>query len=220
MKQFAAFFRVTVSWSLWIMTSDDVVSSSFMALVSFQSVLPSLAKFTFSVGFFFFFFFSRLFLQLVCRPYGIWQCRLYGLCCSEVLGCFRPSLWFWPLHPITFSSVRPVVLLGAAWNYLRGCSRDGLVEAVGEFVDVRVVCLDCPAVFVNEAREHLPVSFLVVPCGKGLWVAGPVLQVCGSSGSFSRSILLAIWVFWIIQQKHIAGDLPTSTSFRLRSVSP
>ena len=48
MKQFAALFPVIVSWSLWIMIGDDLVSSSSMALVSFQSLLPSLSKLSFS----------------------------------------------------------------------------------------------------------------------------------------------------------------------------
>ena len=60
---------------------------------------------------------------------------------------------------------------------LRGCSQDGLVKAVSGFVDIEVVSLNCLAVLICKAREHLPVGLLVIPSGQGLWVAGPVLQV-------------------------------------------
>ena len=63
------------------------------------------------------------------------------------------------------------------WVCLRVCSQDRLVRAVSGFVDVEVISLDCLAVFVSKAKEHLPVSFLVIPSGEGLWVAGPALRV-------------------------------------------
>ena len=53
---------------------------------------------------------------------------------------------------------------------------DWLKLSVARPANVEVVGLDCPAVIISEAREHLPVSLLLVPSGKGLWVAGPVLQ--------------------------------------------
>ena len=70
-----------------------------------------------------------------------------------------------------------MLLKGAEWGCLRGCSQDGLVKAVGGFVDVEVVSLNCFTVFISKARERLPVSLLLIPYKKGLWVAGPVLQV-------------------------------------------
>ena len=100
------------------------------------------------------------------------------------------ALWSWvlfnllsgsghliPKALLLFSPVRPVVPTGAAWDCLRGCSQDGLVEAVSGFVDVKVVSLDYIAVFISKARKHLLISLLVIPSWKGLWVAGPVLQV-------------------------------------------
>ena len=70
-----------------------------------------------------------------------------------------------------------MVLFGATGNCLRGCSQDGLVKAVSGFVDVEVDGLDCLAVFSSKAREQFPIGLLVNPSGKGLWVAGSVLQV-------------------------------------------
>ena len=70
-----------------------------------------------------------------------------------------------------------LVYLRDGWDCVRGCFQDGLVKAVRGFVDVEVISLDCLAVYINKARELLPVSLLVIPSGKSLWVAGPVLQV-------------------------------------------
>ena len=140
------------------MTGDDLVSSSFMALVSFQSLLSSLSKFSISV-----------FLSPVC------SCCLYvGLSVfgsTGFMGCV--VLWSWVVFSLLtgsshlilkslylFSPVRPVVLTGAAWDSLRGCSQDGLVKAVSGFVDVEVVSLGCLAVFISNARELSQSAYL------------------------------------------------------------
>ena len=124
-----------------------------MTLVSFQSLLPSLSNFSFSV------FLSNLFF-----------CSLYvGLSAFGSAGFMGYIvLWIWvvfnlpsgsghvTLKPLwLLSPVRSVVLTGAMWDCLRGCSQDGLVKTVSGFVDVEVVSLGCLPVFISKAYVTL-----------------------------------------------------------------